>query len=415
MHKYLGHFPEECHMKEEGSADCNESCFAANRGTYSGALLAIVVAAAIGSLQGTFKFPVGTDVVLASMSLQLRCPQSASYRRAPSNLTVASADFLKKLAHALMAYTDVKVHKDKENSGTLFKGTLGELGSNPLAGDTRTALVQAPVNTPPILLHNTDLTMSAGGIVSSVDVNSGGVVADSELSGTSDRCLVEGTENSHGFEVTQIGLLEIWSMLSRSGGFRSLSNLSDERQTLISENAGVEAAVSRTVRKRKSQHYPPNTYMVNADDGLRWDYSANTPLVGISLDNKGLAPPGQPDEATLEVTYQGIIAHREETRVDSREAQVANRKLQGTICRAAKICNKFCQRITEVEAIVAALESEAVGQSKKTEAAKAHWKLEEFENRIWRNNLKALGVPKEAEKQILGNYVLEIMFQKTWK
>ncbi|KAJ1099913.1 hypothetical protein NDU88_005006 [Pleurodeles waltl] len=76
---------------------------------------------------------------------------------------------------------------------TLLKDIQNELGSDALAGETRAA--QDPVNTPPILQQNFYVTVSTVGIVTSVDVT-----ADTELSGTPDKCLVGAIENFHGFE-----------------------------------------------------------------------------------------------------------------------------------------------------------------------------------------------------------------------
>ncbi|KAJ1159205.1 hypothetical protein NDU88_011873 [Pleurodeles waltl] len=101
--------------------------------------------------------------------------------------------------------------------------------------------------------------------------------------------------------------------------------------------------------------------------------------------------------STLETIFQSIMAHREETRAEGHQLQVAIRKLQGVVCKVAKACNTIIKRVNDLETRTAALDVNAAGamgqlKAQESQLVNIQWKLEDQENRQRRNNLQVLGV-----------------------
>lgn len=88
--------------------------------------------------------------------------------------------------------------------------------------------------------------------------------------------------------------------------------------------------------------------------------------------------------------------------MESKRAQNATRKLQGSVRRVARTCNDINDRMGELETRTVALEADMSGSKGQVEVHEdqlvdIQWKLEEAENRQRRNNLRFLGIPEGKE------------------
>ncbi|KAJ1186424.1 hypothetical protein NDU88_003205 [Pleurodeles waltl] len=103
-----------------------------------------------------------------------------------------------------------------------------------------------------------------------------------------------------------------------------------------------------------------------------------------------------------------------ETRIESRRARVATKRLQGTVRKVAKSCTqieaKLCtmdERIVAVEEDVDTLKQQnAMQESQMTDK---RWKLEDFENRQRRNNLRFLGIEEGLEGNDIRSYMIKLL------
>ncbi|KAJ1179050.1 hypothetical protein NDU88_004289 [Pleurodeles waltl] len=105
---------------------------------------------------------------------------------------------------------------------------------------------------------------------------------------------------------------------------------------------------------------------------------------------------------SLKAVNQSIMAHREDTWADGRRTQNAYRKLHGAVHCVAKTCTKFSDRLGELSARIVSLETESEAEKTTTDmletgVSDAHWKLEDFDNRLRKNNLRVLGIPEVVE------------------
>ncbi|KAJ1164678.1 hypothetical protein NDU88_005112 [Pleurodeles waltl] len=152
---------------------------------------------------------------------------------------------------------------------------------------------------------------------------------------------------------------------------------------------------------------------------LKWDYSgiglADTPTmrkqgsangkmetdVGSSVGNSTGTEAG-----ILQSIYSSIKELQTETRIESRRARIATKRLQGTVRKVAKWCKEIEAKLCSMEERIVAVK-EDVDTLKEQSATRDEqlkevmWKMEDFENRQRRNNLRFLGIP-EGIHEMLG-------------
>ncbi|KAJ1118888.1 hypothetical protein NDU88_007075 [Pleurodeles waltl] len=120
------------------------------------------------------------------------------------------------------------------------------------------------------------------------------------------------------------------------------------------------------------------------------------------------------DSGMLQSIYNSIKELQTETRIESRCARVTTKRLQGTVRKVAKSCTeieaKFCsmdERIGAVEEDVDALKQQSA--SRDDQLTDVMWKLEDFENRQRRNNLRFLGIPEGMEGSDIRTYMVKLL------
>ncbi|KAJ1108441.1 hypothetical protein NDU88_005817 [Pleurodeles waltl] len=140
---------------------------------------------------------------------------------------------------------------------------------------------------------------------------------------------------------------------------------------------------------------------------LKWDYSgiglADTPTtsnqgsVNGNMEAGTGAPASNPsamgtEAGMLQSIYSSIKELQKETRIESRRARIATKRLQGTVHKVAKSCTEIEAKLCSMEERIVAVE-EDVDNLKEQSATRddqltdVMWKLEDFKNRQRRNNL----------------------------
>ncbi|KAJ1159633.1 hypothetical protein NDU88_000139 [Pleurodeles waltl] len=237
---------------------------------------------------------------------------------------------------------------------------------------------------------------------------------------------------NHMAQVSEAGVEEIGTRKkapdwSKDGGdkFYSLTedsdtsisdhNSSETGASISSESGSISSTVESTVRKQRREHKGLNLRAPFRDGvelsaqsrkTLKWDYSGtsltSTAEVYISeaqakADVRVCSPDlcigtRNTDSAMLQSIYNSIKELQTETRVESRRARMATKRLQGTVRKVVKSCieieeklSKMEERMKAVEADVEALRAQSAAHD--GQLIDIMWKLEDPENRQRRNNL----------------------------
>ncbi|KAJ1169052.1 hypothetical protein NDU88_000959 [Pleurodeles waltl] len=165
---------------------------------------------------------------------------------------------------------------------------------------------------------------------------------------------------------------------------------------------------------------------------LKWDYSgiglADIPTIstqgpvndkieidtGASAGNAGNAYAMGTEAGILQSIYSSIKELQTETRIESRRARIATKRLQGTVRKVAKYCTEIEAKLCSMEERIVAVE-EDVDTLKEQSAARdgqltdVMWKMEDLENRQRRNNLRFLGIPEGLEGSNIQAYMVNLL------
>lgn len=143
---------------------------------------------------------------------------------------------------------------------------------------------------------------------------------------------------------------------------------------------------------------------------LKWDYS-DTQI--WPQGEKGDESTGT-KEPTLLTILTTIKQMQEENRNEGRRARVASKKVQTGIRKLNKTCEEIADRLTSVEMRTEALEADVEtiktqGMEQGAALMDAMTKLEDYENRQRRNNLRFLGIPEGLEGTDPRNYMVKLL------
>ncbi|KAJ1126491.1 hypothetical protein NDU88_004898 [Pleurodeles waltl] len=163
---------------------------------------------------------------------------------------------------------------------------------------------------------------------------------------------------------------------------------------------------------------------------LKWDYSgiglADIPTsgsqgpvnekidTGASAGNPGNAYTMGTEAGILQSLYSSIKELQTETRIESRRARIATKRLQGTVRKVAKSCTEIEAKLSSMEERIVAVE-EDVDTLKEQSAARdgqltdVMWKMEDLQNRQRRNNLRFLGIPEGLEGNNIQAYMVNLL------
>ncbi|KAJ1105021.1 hypothetical protein NDU88_002429 [Pleurodeles waltl] len=151
---------------------------------------------------------------------------------------------------------------------------------------------------------------------------------------------------------------------------------------------------------------------------MSWDYTETQQLLH-SMGDLSVAPAQAevnvlnaetaPPSPSLHLIYQTITSQHKQTQRDSKKARVTTKQLQVAVSKVAKTCSEIGERIAATECRADALESDLGAVTKQaamheTQLSDIQWKVEDFENRQRRNNLRLIGIQKDQQ---LGKWGIE--------
>ncbi|KAJ1088188.1 hypothetical protein NDU88_001347 [Pleurodeles waltl] len=178
---------------------------------------------------------------------------------------------------------------------------------------------------------------------------------------------------------------------------RGIAVKCQSKQTEVSrlDKAG-ESSEKRGKKKKK----------VSRTRAMSWDYTETQQLLH-SMGDLSVAPAQTevnvlnavtaPPSPSLHLIYQTITSQHNQTQRDSKKARVATKQLQVAISKVAKTCSEIGERIAAIECRADVLESDLGAVTKQaamheTQLSDIQWKVEDFENRQRRNNLRLIGI-----------------------
>ncbi|KAJ1081112.1 hypothetical protein NDU88_001296 [Pleurodeles waltl] len=157
---------------------------------------------------------------------------------------------------------------------------------------------------------------------------------------------------------------------------------------------------------------------VSRTRAMSWDYTETQQLLH-SMGDLSVAPAQTevnvlnvetaPPSPSLHLIYQTITSQHKQTQRDSKKARVATKQLQVAISKVAKTCSEIGERIAAIECRADALESDLGAVTKQaamheSQLSDIQWKVEDFENRQRRNNLRLIGIRLIGIQEEMGSY-----------
>ncbi|KAJ1157871.1 hypothetical protein NDU88_010568 [Pleurodeles waltl] len=150
---------------------------------------------------------------------------------------------------------------------------------------------------------------------------------------------------------------------------------------------------------------------------LKWDYSGFGLADSSSITNQGSVngnkepDTGHPtynsstmgaEVGMLQSIYSSIKELQTETRIESRRARIATKRLQGTVRKVAKSCTEIETKLCSMEERIVAVEEDVDNLKEQSttrdeQLTNVMRKFEDFENRQRRNNPRFLGIPEGLE------------------
>ncbi|KAJ1164414.1 hypothetical protein NDU88_004853 [Pleurodeles waltl] len=216
-------------------------------------------------------------------------------------------------------------------------------------------------------------------------------------------------------------------------------SLSESEDSEISAAGNMSSSNEPTVRQprrqRKSVKIRPcsqegseNSRSMGSKT-LKWDYSgiglSDTPTLSQqgTVDGKieletGACPNISSTVGTeaglLQSIYSSIKELQTETRIESRRARIATKRLQGSVRKVVKSCTEIEAKLGLMEERIIAVEEEVDTLTEQSTARSEQltdvmWKIEDFENRQRRNNLRFLGIPEGLEGSIIRTYMVNLL------
>ncbi|KAJ1151090.1 hypothetical protein NDU88_003877 [Pleurodeles waltl] len=156
---------------------------------------------------------------------------------------------------------------------------------------------------------------------------------------------------------------------------------------------------------------------------MSWDYTETQQLLH-SMGDLSVAPAQTeanvlnvetaPPSPSLHLIYQIITSQHKQTQRDSKKARVATKQLQVAISKVAKTCSEIGERIAAIECRADALESDLGAVTKQaamheSQLSDIQWKVEDFENRQRRNNLRLIGIQEGVEGQDSRAFIIRLL------
>ncbi|KAJ1181347.1 hypothetical protein NDU88_006555 [Pleurodeles waltl] len=185
-----------------------------------------------------------------------------------------------------------------------------------------------------------------------------------------------------------------------------LTPISALRGTVVKRQAKQTVVLRRDKAGESSQKREKKKKKVSRSRAMSWDYTETQQLLH-SMGDLSVAPAQTevnvlnvetvPPSPSLHHIYQTITSQHKQTQRDSKKARGATKQLQVAVSKVAKTCSEIGERIAAIECRADALESDLGVVSKQaamheSQLSDIQWKVEDFENRQRRNNLRLIGI-----------------------
>ncbi|KAJ1096482.1 hypothetical protein NDU88_001622 [Pleurodeles waltl] len=185
-----------------------------------------------------------------------------------------------------------------------------------------------------------------------------------------------------------------------------LTPISALRGTVVKRQAKQTEVLRRDKAGESSQKREKKKKKVSRSRAMSWDYTETQQLLH-SMGDLSVAPAQTevnvlnvetvPPSPSLHLIYQTITTQHKQTQRDSKKARVATKQLRVAVSKVAKTCSEIGERIAAIECRADALESDLGVVSKQaamheSQLSDIQWKIEDFENRQRRNNLRLIGI-----------------------
>ncbi|KAJ1213178.1 hypothetical protein NDU88_000817 [Pleurodeles waltl] len=213
--------------------------------------------------------------------------------------------------------------------------------------------------------------------------------------------------------------INCYSLTEDSDTTSSGRNQSETGGSISSESGSISSIAESTVRQQRRQRKGLKTQVglsggtelsAQSSKTLKWDYSGtnltgtakvHTSEVQFKADKGADVWIGCPDlsigttstdSEILQSIYDSIKKLQTEIRVESRQARIAAKRLQGTVRKVVKSCMEIEEKLSAMEERAMAVEADVEALREKSVAHDGQltdimWKLEDQENRQRRNNL----------------------------
>ncbi|KAJ1188354.1 hypothetical protein NDU88_005115 [Pleurodeles waltl] len=184
-----------------------------------------------------------------------------------------------------------------------------------------------------------------------------------------------------------------------------------------------QTEVSRLDKAGESSEKRGKKKKVSRTRAMSWDYTETQQLLH-SMGDLSVAPAQTevnvlnaetaPPSPSLHLIYQTIMSQHKLTQRDSKKAREATKQLQVAISKVAKTCSEIGERIAAIECRADVLESDLGAVTKQaamheTQLSDIQWKVEDFENRQRRNNLRLIGIQEGVEGQDSRAFIIRLL------
>ncbi|KAJ1136781.1 hypothetical protein NDU88_003195 [Pleurodeles waltl] len=325
----------------------------------------------------------------------------------------------------------VKLIQDTENMLEIKDGEIREKELAPLTGGNHSQIQQSDQTEQPDPQSREGTVIITGPIAEREDQHEGHGSPKrwGKITGKDSQFVDWGKDSSHKFysltEESDPSSIDYSLNESEVGETSAAGNISSSNEPTVRQPHRQRKSVKT---RPCSQEGSENSASMGSKT-LKWDYSgiglADTPTIsnqGSTNDKMETDTGARPDNSStmgteagmLQSIYSSIKELQTETRIESRRARIATKRLQSSVRKVVKPCTEIEAKLGLMEERIVAVEEE-VDTLKEQSAARNEqltdvmWKMEDFKNRQRRNNLRFLGIPEGLEGSNIRTYMVNLL------
>ncbi|KAJ1082119.1 hypothetical protein NDU88_002289 [Pleurodeles waltl] len=325
----------------------------------------------------------------------------------------------------------VKPIQDTENMLEIKDGEIREKEFGPLTGSNHPQTQQFDQTEQPEPRSREGTVIITGPIAERVDQHEahGSPKRWGKTTGKDSQLVDWGKDSSDKF----------YSLTEESDPSSTDYSLSESEDSETSATGNISSSNELTVRQPRRQRKSVKTRPCSQEGSenstsiggktLKWDYSgirlADTPTISNQGSTNGkmeIDTGAHPDNSStmgneagmLQSIYSSIKELQTETRFESRRARIDTKRLQGSVRKVVKSCTEIEAQLGSMEERIVAVEEEVDTLKEQSpvrneQLTDVMWKIEDFENRQRRNNLRFLGIPEGLEGSNIRTYMVNLL------